>query len=70
MVTVGITSYSLSRAINSEKISVPEAIRLAAELGAKHLEVSPSGKLILNGNDELTAIVKEEVKKAGMVLSS
>lgn len=70
MVTVGITSYSLSRAINSEKISIPEAIRLAAELGAKHFEVSPSGKLILNGNDALTSLVKEEVKKAGMVLSS
>ncbi len=70
MVTVGITSYSLSRAINSEKISIPEAIRLAAELGAKHFEVSPSGKLILNGNDELTSLVREEVKKAGMELSS
>ena len=70
MVTVGITSYSLSRAINSEKISIPEAIRLAAELGAKHFEVSPSGKLILNGNDALTSLVKEEVKNAGMVLSS
>ncbi|MBO5761879.1 MAG: sugar phosphate isomerase/epimerase [Lentisphaeria bacterium] len=70
MVTVGITSYSLSRAVNSEKISVPEAIRFAAEHGAKHFEISASGKLVLNGNDELAELVKKEVRDAGMVISS
>lgn len=70
MVTVGITSYSLSRAVNNDKMTVEEAIRFSAEHGAKHLEVSASGKLILNGNDALLDLVKKEVKNAGMVISS
>ena len=70
MVTIGITSYSLSRAVNNDKMSVPEAIKFAAEHGAKHMEISASGKFILNGNPQLLQQVKEEVKKAGMVLSS
>lgn len=70
MVTIGITSYSLSRAINNDRMTVAEAIRFSSEHGAKHLEVSASGKLILNGNDELLELVKKEVKDAGMVISS
>ena len=69
MLKIGLSSYSLSKAMNAGEMDILGAIRWISENGGEHMELSP-GNLVLAGND---ALVKEIVKQAadcGIALSS
>jgi len=69
MLKIGLSSYSLSKAMNAGEMDILGAIRWISENGGEHMELSP-GNLVLAGNN---ALVKEIVKQAadcGIPLSS
>lgn len=70
MITIGLSSYSMSRAINDDRMSVFEVMDYIAKNGGQHMEVVPCGKLIVNNDDELVAKMVQHAKDAGIALSS
>ena len=70
MINIGLSSYSMSRAINDDRMSVFEVMDYIAKNGGQHMEVVPFGKLIVNGNDELISQMVQHAKDAGIALSS
>lgn len=70
MIKVGLSSYSLSRAINAGEMDIFGAIEFAAAHGAQNIEIVPGGNYIVNGNDELAAKIVKAVKDSGMEISS
>ncbi len=70
MFSIGLSSYSLSRAINDGRMDVLKAMEFAAEHGAQNFEIVPCGSLQVNGNDELIAQIKAKAAELGLTLSS
>lgn len=70
MLKVGLSSYSLSRAINNGEMDIFGAIRFTAEHGGKHIEIVPGSSYTVTGNDQLAADIVKAVKEAGMEISS
>ena len=70
MLKVGLSSYSLSRAIGNGEMDIFGAIQFTAEHGGKHIEIVPGSSYIVNGNDQLAADIVKAVKNAGMEISS
>ena len=70
MIKIGLSSYSMSRAINDERMSVFQVMDYIVENGGKHMEIVPCGKLILNGNNELIDQIVAHANKIGLELSS
>ena len=65
----GLSTYSLSRAILAEEMDVIEAIQWIADNGGEHVELSPSG-YILTDNDELVSAIVKKTKELGLDISS
>lgn len=66
---VGLSTYSLSRAIRDERLSVPDAIDWIADNGGEHVEIVPSG-FALEEDERLVTRIRERAGKAGLELSS
>ena len=47
MIKVGFTSYSFASALRAGTMDIAEAIRFAAGIGAKHMEISPGNFLAM-----------------------
>ena len=65
MLKVGLSSYSLSRAINKGEMDIFGAIRFVAERGGKHIEIVPGNSYVVTGNDALAADIVKAVREAG-----
>ncbi len=66
---IGLSSYSLSRAISSGEMDVLQAVEWIAANGGEHIEISPSG-FSLTKNPELTRKIAAKAKSAKIDISS
>ena len=66
---IGLSSYSLCRAIRAGEMDILEAIRWVAEHGGEHIEIVPAG-FTLTGDDELIGKIRQQAKSCGIDLSS
>ena len=66
---IGLSTYSLSRAINAGEMDILGAIRWIAENGGEHVEVCV-GTGVLAEDDKLVAAIVKEAKAAGLDISS
>jgi len=66
---VGLSSYSLSKAIRAGEMDILAAIRWVTENGGEHIELSPSG-YTLTDNPALVEAVLKETAKCGIAISS
>jgi sugar phosphate isomerase/epimerase len=66
---VGLSTYSLSRAILSGEMDVIQAIEWIAENGGEHVEVVPSG-FSLTENPELIEKIVQKASEKGLDISS
>jgi inosose dehydratase len=66
---VGLSTYSLSRAINAKKIDVIEAIQWIADNGGEHVEISPFG-FTLTDNETLVKAIVAKAKAVNVEISS
>lgn len=69
MLKIGLSSYSLSKAINAGEMDILGAIKWISENGGEHMELSP-GKLVLAGNYPLVKAIVKQAKDCGIDLSS
>jgi sugar phosphate isomerase/epimerase len=69
MLKIGLSSYSLSKAINAGEMDILGAIRWISENGGEHMELSPC-KLVLAGNDTLVKAIVKQAADCGIALSS
>lgn len=69
MIKLGLSSYSLSQAVNKGEMDILDVVRFVAENGGSHLEISP-GALKLTGDDELIGRIIATAKEVGIVISS
>ena len=68
MIKVGFTCYSFASALRSGTMNIVEAIRFAAGLGARHMEISPGNFLAMT--PENIDLIVRTVKECDMELSS
>ncbi|WP_271754474.1 sugar phosphate isomerase/epimerase family protein [Cohnella sp. JJ-181] len=66
---VGLSSYSLERAIASGEMSVTDAVQWIADHGGSHMEVVPAG-YDLSDNPELIDAIRLKAEDAGIELSN
>ena len=66
---IGLSSYSISRAIRAGEMDILGAVRWVAENGGEHIEIVPSG-FVLTGDDALTDAVRKQAAECGIDLSS
>lgn len=66
---IGLSTYSIHRAINAGEMDVLGAIKWIAENGGEHVEIVPSGYK-LTGDDALIAAVKKQAADCGLDISS
>lgn len=66
---VGLSTYSLSRAIRAGEMDVLQAIQWIADNGGEHVELSPSG-YVLTDNPELVTAVVNKAEEVNLDISS
>jgi len=66
---VGLSTYSLVRAIRDKKMSVLDVVQWAADKGAEHVEIVPFGFTLLD-NPDLTDALREKAATVGIALSN
>ncbi len=66
---IGLSTYSIHRAIKAGEFDVLGAIRWIAENGGQHVEIVPSG-FTLTGDEALIKAVKKQASKSKIDLSS
>lgn len=66
---IGLSTYSLSRAITAGEMTVLQAIRWIADNGGEAVEISPSGFSLVD-NDALVRDVVRSAKEAGIDIAS
>lgn len=66
---IGLSTYSLHRAIESGEMDVLQAIRWIAQNGGEHVELSPSGYNLVD-NDALVKDVVRTAREAGIDIAS
>lgn len=66
---IGLSSYSLLKAIKSGEMSILDAIRWIADNGGEHMEIVPYGYTLVD-DPELADAVRETAKEAGIALSN
>ncbi len=64
---IGVSTYSLSRAIEAGKMTVIDAIEWIAENGGEHVEIVPAG---FDMNDELIKNIVAKTKELNLDISS
>lgn len=67
---LGLSSYSLHRAVESNEMSVLEAMQWAAEHGAEHFEIVPLGSFKLEKNSPLIEEIRDKASETGLELSN
>lgn len=67
---IGLSSYSIGRAINAGEFDILGAIQWIADNGGQHVELSPFGYSFDGPKDKLIAAVKKQAKKCKIDLSS
>ncbi|MFA6527493.1 MAG: sugar phosphate isomerase/epimerase family protein [Candidatus Babeliales bacterium] len=67
---VGLTTYSLSKAMKAGDINILQAIEWIADNGGEHVEISPSGCFVLAGNDSLIEAIVKKAKETNLEISS
>ena len=67
---VGLSSYSLARAVKGGEMDIFGVLRFAAENGAEHVEIVPGAFGELTGNDEFIAKIVKSAKENNLALSS
>ncbi len=67
---IGLSSYSISRALRAGDFDLPGAIRWVAENGGEHLEVVPPCGTFDLKKDENIELVKKTASECGIALSS
>ncbi|MDF2922252.1 MAG: sugar phosphate isomerase [Paenibacillaceae bacterium] len=65
---LGVSTYSLSQAIVSAELSVPDCISLIAEMGGEHAEIVPVG-FSLTDQPALVGAIIQRAEEAGIELS-
>lgn len=66
---LGLSTYSLSRAIRAGDMSVADAIDFAADHGAEHVEIVPIG-FNLHENPELIGLIRSKASARGLDVSN
>lgn len=66
---LGVSSYSLTRAIQSQELSVLEVISYVASIGGEHIEIVPSGFDLLE-TPELIDDIVDKAKALNLDISS
>jgi inosose dehydratase len=66
---IGLSTYSLSQAINAKQIDVIEAIQWIADNGGEHVEIVP-GAFTLTDNDALVSAIVAKAKAVNLEISS
>lgn len=67
---LGLSSYSLHRAIEAKEMTVLEAMEWAAENGAEHFEIVPLGSFALEINSPAIEEIRAKAKETGLELSN
>lgn len=66
---IGLSSYSLSRAINSGEMTIFDAVQWVADNGGEHIEISP-GKMDLPSDPSLTEAIRKKAEEVGIPISN
>lgn len=66
---IGLSSYSLLKAIRAGEMTILDAIEWVADNGGEHMELVPYGYTLVD-NPELADAVREKAKSAGIALSN
>jgi sugar phosphate isomerase/epimerase len=66
---IGVSTYSLSRAIQAGEMSVVEAIAYIAEIGGEHVEIVPIGFNLVD-SPELIPAIRQKAQDIGIEISN
>lgn len=66
---IGLSSYSLLKALDSGEMTILDAIEWIADNGGEHMEIVPYGYTLVD-NEELAEAVREKAKEVGIDLSN
>ncbi|WP_409344289.1 sugar phosphate isomerase/epimerase family protein [Paenibacillus sp. MBLB4367] len=66
---IGLSTYSLLKAIKAGEMTVLDVIQWIADNGGEHMEIVPYGFTLVD-NPELADAVREKAKEAGIALSN
>ncbi|RCW49100.1 sugar phosphate isomerase/epimerase family protein [Paenibacillus prosopidis] len=66
---LGVSTYSLYKALAAGEMSVQDVIVYIASIGGEHVEIVPLG-FNLTDNPELIAVIKNQAKESGIELSN
>ncbi|WP_028561568.1 sugar phosphate isomerase/epimerase family protein [Paenibacillus pinihumi] len=66
---LGISTYSLYKALSSGEMTIEDVLSYIAEIGAEHVEIVPLG-FTLTDNDELIELIKRQAAEKGLELSN
>lgn len=66
---IGVSSYSLFRAIQAGEMSILEVIAYIAEIGGEHIEIVPMG-FNLTENPELIEAIRQKASEVGIEISN
>jgi sugar phosphate isomerase/epimerase len=66
---IGVSTYSLSRAIRTKEMSVLEVMEYIAEIGGQHVEIVPIG-FNLNENPELIDQIRDKASQLHIEISN
>lgn len=66
---LGVSSYSLVKALKDEKMTILDVIDWTAAQGGEHIELVPMG-YTLTGQPDLIKKIKKRVKEAGIEISN
>lgn len=66
---IGLSSYSLSRAIQSGEMTIFEAVQWVADNGGEHIEISP-GNMDLPSDPALTEAIRKKADEVGIPISN
>ncbi|MDQ6422870.1 sugar phosphate isomerase/epimerase family protein [Paenibacillus sp. LHD-117] len=66
---VGLSSYSLLKALNAKEMTILDVIQWIAEHGGEHMEMVPYGYTLVD-NPQLADEVREKAREAGITLSN
>lgn len=67
---IGLSSYSISRAIWAGEMNILDAIRWIAEKGGEHMEVVPGAFQIKDAGDPIIQQIRDTAKECGIALSN
>lgn len=67
---IGLSSYSLFRALKAKDMSIVEAVEWVAEQGGEHIEIVPNLGFSFDENPELIDEIREKANEVGIDISN